>query len=117
MQNRLGRAARAGTFVLRMDDPAPLPPSVLEPRGNSRGPLLSFGFWQLLFLAGVAVAAALTTARIVTAHEEVKIDGPSGPLFHLDQPAVSASAPAPAVPVPPSSGDDASVRILPDAGH
>jgi hypothetical protein len=70
-----------------MSDPktAPsTPPLYVAP---ARGPFSGRGRLDLLILAALAIGSALTALHYITAKETVKIDAPTGPLTHLDDPA------------------------------
>ena len=95
-----------------MADPdlRPMPPAA--PR---RGPFSRSGLVELLFLVAVAVGAAVYAVGRLTAHEEVTIDQPTGPLAHLDEPALSATPEAAPASAPVAKADDAPVHIVPAA--
>lgn len=90
-----------------MSDPKPAlstPPLYVAP---ARGPFSGRGLLDLVILAALAIASALTALHYITAKETVKIDAPTGPLTHLDDPSpeVPLPAPAAAAPASPAPGD------------
>jgi hypothetical protein len=98
-----------------MADPdlRPLPPTIPPAAPARRGPFSRSGLVELLFLVAVAIGAAAYAVAHLTAHEEVRIDAPTGPLAHLDEPSLSATPEAD--PAPAAKADDAPVRIQPAA--
>jgi len=98
-----------------MADPdfRPTPPAAAAPA--RRGPFSRSGLVELLFLVAVAIGAAVYAVGRLTAHEEVTIDQPTGPLAHLDEPALSATPEAAPASAPVAKADDAPVHIVPAA--